>query len=268
MPEYGEVVEPVKAAEVHLWLANLDEVDAQCFERYRAWFTAGEETQFSGFLSERRRKEFIVGRGLARRALAHEYAVAPELFEFEADPQGKLSIRRPTSATATSFNISHTADWVVCGVCRDFEIGLDVERIAARVEPLLIAERFFNEDEVKELSVLDDSSCLERFFTLWTLKEALAKAYGLGLAAPLHASRFEIFADGTFEAKSAYAQFTQSASLALASLTPQHRLAVCVLCDETTEVQIVIHPTERHSAPTSGLTWVHGRLRNSILNLD
>jgi phosphopantetheine--protein transferase-like protein len=269
MPENGEVVEPVKAAEVHLWLANLDTADAYAFERYRAWFTPGEKTQFSGFLSERRRREFILGRGLARQALAHEHSVAPELFEFEADPQGRLSIRTPTSATATSFNISHTADWVACGVCRNFEIGLDVERIAARVEPLLIAQRFFNEAEVTELLALDDSSRLERFFALWTLKEALAKAHGLGLAAPLHASRFEISANGSFAATSAYSQFRQGAALALTSFTPQHRLAICVLCDETTEVQIVIHPTEFDTnAPASGLTWVHGRLRNTILNLD
>jgi 4'-phosphopantetheinyl transferase len=265
MPENGKVVEPVKAAEVHLWLAQLDDVDACGLERYKAWFTPGEQTQFSCFLSERRRREFIVGRGLARQALAHEYSVPPELFEFEANPQGKLSIRTPTLATATSFNISHTADWVVCGACHEFEIGLDIERIAPRVEPLLIAERFFNEAEVAELTVLDDSTRLDRFFALWTLKEALAKAHGLGLAAPLHASRFEIFADGSFLAASEYSQFRQGAWLALTALTPQHRLAICVLCDETTEVRIVIHPKEPDmSPPTNGLSWVQGRLRSSI----
>jgi hypothetical protein len=87
MPENGEVVEPVKAAKVHLWLADLDAVDAYGLERYRAWFTAGEEIQISGFLSERRRREFIVGRGLAREALAHEHSLAPERFEFVADQQ-------------------------------------------------------------------------------------------------------------------------------------------------------------------------------------
>ncbi len=265
MPENGEVVEPVNAAEVHLWLAQLDEIDAYSLERFRAWFTPAERTQFSGFLSERRRREFIVGRGLARQALAREYSVAPELFEFEADPHGKLSISAPTSARATSFNISHTADWVACGVCRKFEIGLDVERIAPRVEPLLIAERFFDEDEVRELSALNDPARLERFFALWTLKEALAKAHGLGLAAPLHASRFVILADGSFDAASAYSKFRQGAWLALTSLTPQHRLAICVLCDETIEVRIALHATQPDAhAFTSGLTWVHGRLRNSI----
>ena len=151
------------AAEVHLWLANLDEVHAANIERYKAGFTAAEHAQYSGFLSERRRREFIVGRGLARLALAREVEDDKENFEFESDSQGKLSIKSPVSARSFNFNISHTADLVACATCRCFEIGLDIERVESRIDPILIAKRFFNPAEADALRALNPAARLEKF---------------------------------------------------------------------------------------------------------
>ncbi len=262
MPENGIAGGQKQAVEVHLWLAKSDEMDSSSIERFKAWFTPAEQSQFSGFLNERRRHEFIVGHGLARLALARELHDAPECFEFEADAQGKLSIMAPHSARSMHFNISHAADFVVCGTCRAFAIGLDIECLISRVDPWHIAQRFFSEAEANALFALTDSARLDRFFTIWTLKEALAKAHGLGLTAPLDSSRFEIAEDGSIEALSSFAQFQQGAYFAQTSPTHRHRLALCVLCDEAISVQIRVHRSPLYSTePEGGLKWAEGRLR-------
>ncbi len=253
-----------RSAQVHIWFTQLDVVEPADLQRYKAWFTRDEEAQFARFLSERRCREFIVGRGLARLALAELLHCPPERFEFSAASQGKLSIAAPQSVHGVSFNISHTADCVACGVCEKYPMGLDVERVADRIEPLSIAQRFFSDSESKDLNQVAKDVRLDRFFRIWTLKEALAKAHGSGLSTPIDASQIKIFDDSSFEVHTDNAQFDQDTWLAACSPSPQHRMAVCVLCSNSTPIRIVTHacPPDPVDA-LAGLAWSEARLQRS-----
>lgn len=269
MPETSAIGAPSRAAVVNVWFTQLDGVDDAGLARYKSWFTAVERAQFAGFLNERRRREFIVGRGLARLALASETNEAPESFEFESDPKGKLSVALPTPARAVNFNISHTSGLVACATCKGFAIGLDIERFSERLEPLLIARRFFSEAEANTLDRLDDAARRDRFYTLWTLKEALAKAHGLGLGVPLDASQFDFHDDGSFEAVSDHTEFKQGATLAVASPLPEYRWALCVRCDASNAVQIrVCAVSPDWSDFAHEINWTQARLKNSTIQLD
>jgi 4'-phosphopantetheinyl transferase len=70
-------------------------------------------------------------------------------------------------------------------------VGVDVEN-AARSAPLEIADRFFSTEEAASVRRLPASLRARHFLRLWTLKEAYAKARGLGLALPLHEFSVEI----------------------------------------------------------------------------
>lgn len=73
------------------------------------------------------------------------------------------------------FNISHSGDYVVLAQA-ETEVGVDIEKINDR--HLNVAERVFTEREL--LWMNEDSK--ERFFILWTQKEAVMKAVGKGLS--------------------------------------------------------------------------------------
>ena len=78
------------------------------------------------------------------------------------------------------FNLSHSGDYVVLAVdvC---EVGVDIERIECA--DMAVAERCFQKDELDYVTNSKEDRN-QRFFSLWTLKESLMKATGLGLSLP------------------------------------------------------------------------------------
>ncbi|QUI23831.1 4'-phosphopantetheinyl transferase superfamily protein [Vallitalea pronyensis] len=80
------------------------------------------------------------------------------------------------------YSISHSDRWVVC-VINDQPIGIDIERI--KPIDLRIVDRFFSKSEQKFLAESNINERLERFYTIWTLKESYIKAVGKGLFLPL-----------------------------------------------------------------------------------
>lgn len=77
----------------------------------------------------------------------------------------------------TYFNISHSGRYVIC-VISDKEVGCDIEKMIK--SNLDIAEKFFNEKEIKNIT--DDDT----FYRYWTLKESYIKYLGYGLTIPLN----------------------------------------------------------------------------------
>lgn len=97
--------------------------------------------------------------------------------------------------TGIFFSVSHTGKVFACAVS-DEEIGLDIQearrRDASRTRRL--ARRYFTEDEIAYLeggfgnSGRTEEELTDRFYRLWTRKEAYAKYTGEGLKAVLEGS--------------------------------------------------------------------------------
>ena len=100
------------------------------------------------------------------------------------------------------FSLSHSGDFAVAAVS-EFPVGIDIQKLEfcenGNLEDLSsktikydnLAKRFFSPDEVAHLSKFsDDLNRTERFFILWTMKEAFLKASGT--AGKLAMSEFTI----------------------------------------------------------------------------
>ena len=73
------------------------------------------------------------------------------------------------------FNISHSSNYVAC-VIGDRPVGIDIEK--ARKGRQNLAKRFFDISEAEWIKECDSD---QRFFRIWTLKEAYGKATGQGV---------------------------------------------------------------------------------------
>lgn len=132
-----------------------------------------------------------------RRVLSQYADVAPEEWRFEANSYGRPRIGGGNAPFGPlEFSLSHTAGMIAVAVSAFAEIGIDVERSdRADVGPE-IASRYFAPAEIDELEGMSPERKRERFFELWTLKEAYVKARGMGLTLPLDRFRFRQDAAG------------------------------------------------------------------------
>jgi 4'-phosphopantetheinyl transferase len=89
---------------------------------------------------------------------------------------------RPFIAGGPDFNISHSGDIVVLALAENGLVGIDIEEIR-----LVNVEDYLR--QIPEITnvheKLDVSHANNFFFDCWTKKEAVLKAYGEGLLAPL-----------------------------------------------------------------------------------
>jgi 4'-phosphopantetheinyl transferase len=150
-----------------------------------------ELAQYRRFHFAEDARDYAAAHALLRSMLSRDGSRAPREWQFEKTPEGKPFLR-DADAGGVSFSLSHTRGMVACAVTRDADIGIDVERINRDVNAGGIAVRFFAPAETAALGRLAPELRAGRFFDLWTLKEALVKALGLGLSFPLDRVAFDV----------------------------------------------------------------------------
>ena len=155
-----------------------------------AWsiLSASEHLRAARFHFERDRQRWVRGRAWVRQQLGSVLGLSPEAVEIAAEPSGWLYVQ----GAALDFNLSHTGGWIALGICQGGRLGVDLETIDPTFPALEIASEFFLPAERDWIA----AGRVERFFHLWTAKEALMKATGRGLSLPPDKIRVSIN-DGT-----------------------------------------------------------------------
>ncbi len=163
--------------------------------RYEKLLTAAEYARMRGYRIEERRFEYLLSRALVRTALSHHGGIEPQRWRFSETAAGQPFVAGPEPAAAPRFSLSHTRGLIACALS-DRDVGLDVEDTSRSVGYLAIAERYFAPSELADLRALEGSKRRRRFFDYWTLKEALVKALGSGIATGLSRYSFDLASQG------------------------------------------------------------------------
>lgn len=193
-----------------------------------AWMQPEERAKHDRFAFEHSRAEYRLARWLSRAQLSRLAPVPPEAWRFEPNAHGRPEIVAPEARRGLRFSITHTPGLVAVAIAEGREIGLDAEDAGRAGDFLGIAHRYFAPSELAGLRALpDEAARRERFFELWTLKEAYLKARGVGLGLPLDCFAFGFEADGLSFACDARAGDEAGRWRFWRHLpTPRHRLAV------------------------------------------
>jgi len=117
--------------------------------------------------------------------LARHLRKHPAEIRFAYSYYGKPSLSRDRGSEGIEFNVSHSGKYAIFALCRNRQVGIDIERIRPEFGTERIAERFFSPTEVSALRRLAPELRVEAFFNCWTRKEAFIKAAGVGLSCPL-----------------------------------------------------------------------------------
>lgn len=183
--------------EVHLYFSHPEKItDPALLSHYEALLTDDERTQMSRLYFARHRHQYLITRALIRATLSTYFAVDPADWRFGKNGYGKPEIIHPDKTWPVCFNLSHCEGLVLCGITRDYDIGVDVEDTQrTRASAYEGISSFFSATESADLAQLPVEQQNLRFFDYWTLKESYIKARGMGLAIPLSKFSFQFRED-------------------------------------------------------------------------
>ncbi len=152
-------------------------VDMRCFRQeylavhrseWMGYLSAEEREQMESFGSEKRRREFLLGRATLRSLLSHHLDAAPrEIRLYQADDGAPEVAGRDLQVSLT-----HSHGWAAAILARQ-PVGIDMEYVKPRHESLY---RHILHDTEMEMFEALPGGLHERQILCWTLKEATVKA--------------------------------------------------------------------------------------------
>lgn len=125
------------------------------------------------------RAQHAIGRALVRLAAADACGCDPADVRVTVSESGKPTL---PELPGLHVNVAHAHRAVVVASTSGGPIGVDIEHPAATVpQPRRLAQRLFASDEASTLSALPEDLLVDRFASVWTIKEAVGKALGVGI---------------------------------------------------------------------------------------
>jgi 4'-phosphopantetheinyl transferase len=220
----------LRADAVHVWLVRPQAVrSAAEITACRVLLDGEERARLARFRFRHHAHDYLVAHAFLRVVLSHYEPLEPAAWSFARNRYGRPEIMRAAGALPLRFNLSHTEGLVACAVVLESDLGIDVEPLDRSPTLDAIAERWFSDAERAALAALPSHRRRERSVELWVLKEAYAKAKGLGLTLPLERMSFDV--RGTTSGDITLAPPDEEAGswqFALLEPTPDHRGAVAV----------------------------------------
>ncbi len=170
-----------QALSVSLWCADVDRSAAEHPEE-DTLLDEAERARAARLRTPLLQRRFVAAHAILRRILARALGREPAALRFRASRHGKPRLDPPEPL---AFNVSRREALVLVALSTAGEVGVDVERVRALDDLDRIAADVFTPAERRLLASGAGSERERRFFAAWTRKEAVIKATGEGLSAPL-----------------------------------------------------------------------------------
>ncbi|WP_417613866.1 4'-phosphopantetheinyl transferase family protein [Oceanisphaera sp.] len=152
----------------------------------RLLLSAAEQDRYGKMQHPRQARLFLLGRYLLRQLLATSLKQAPEHIRILIDHKGKPVLNEP----GWHFNISHSGDLLALAFGNQAPLGIDVEsRQLSGAQITRLARRYLTTNEQQWLD--QGNNTTDAFLQLWTIKEAVLKAHGSGIANNLSAVHWQ-----------------------------------------------------------------------------
>ena len=136
------------------------------------------------------RRRFTLCRAALRSVLCQQLDCRNQHLAFEASKHGKPFALVRGRPAPINFNVSHGGRHGLIALAPRAEVGVDIEERTPHRNLAELIAAVFGPNEQRELAEASGPDRLHLFFRLWTMKEALSKAHGMGLS--LDVSHFEI----------------------------------------------------------------------------
>ena len=164
--------------EITYWDIDLDNIDPSHFINFYHLLSDKNKTRASLFAKDKDRNLFITAHFALDFILESLFEIKPIVL---TDEHGKPFIQN----YPIHFNLSHTDKRVILGFSKQ-ALGVDIEKITPLQDLDLLIEHSMHPDEIRLLMTLDPSQKTHLFYSMWTKKEAVVKAIGIGMRKELN----------------------------------------------------------------------------------
>jgi 4'-phosphopantetheinyl transferase len=173
----------LREGEVQLWRADVTNTEA--WSRSFEVLSEDERIRADDYRFDSDRYRFMARRSLLRHLIASYLTTEPKEIRFQYGSFGKPSIDIGTSTPKLHFNLSFSGDRVMYAFSLGRRVGIDIERIRPIADSEQVAKRHFSTQELDLLRRARPSQWIHAFLGVWTRKEAVVKALGMGFGLPL-----------------------------------------------------------------------------------
>lgn len=169
---------------VHVWAWESD-CSQKALHRYVQLLSEAEKAQIQRLHFGRDRTWRTICYARRRIILAKYLCIPAVSIAFDKSSGGRPSLTAEANTVALDFNLSHADCVALMAIAIDLRVGIDIE--AVRPIDTEIARSCFSEMKQQSVSRLTEGERLSQFYKLWTQKEAVLKAEGVGLGADITA---------------------------------------------------------------------------------
>lgn len=140
---------------------------------------AGERARAARFHFEHDRITYVMSHALWRMVLGFCLGVEAGLVRLGSTTAGQPRLHDSRYTTS----LSHSGPWIAIAVCAGATVGVDIERSPPRMALDVLMPHMCTPAEICDMECLSAQTRETALLELWTRKEALLKAFGVGLAA-------------------------------------------------------------------------------------
>ncbi|MBV1893979.1 MAG: 4'-phosphopantetheinyl transferase superfamily protein [Ilumatobacteraceae bacterium] len=214
--------------QLHLWIVPISgPLDPSWVAANEVILSEEERGRHRRYRRASDRDLFLAAHAVVRHVLSRYASIPPGEWVFETNQYGRPEIANLGVPRGLRFNLSHTDGMIALIVHDEVDTGVDVERVGRLDDLHSVSKTVFADSERSDFLALSEADQTERFYRLWTLKEAFIKAKGMGLSLPLKDFWFESVGPSsvTFSCREEVEPDPAAWHFTIAQPSPHHRLA-------------------------------------------
>lgn len=191
------------AEDVNYSVADIRMFDDESFNEFYSYISKYRQEKADSYKLKNDRKLSILSSYQLEKLFS--FMGVKEPYNYSVLPNGKPILL----GDDISFSLTHSGNYAACAVSRKYDVGIDVEDVMLKKRRMdrlkKAAYKFFLEDEIKYIDFemcdnepIHNNEAMEhiirdKFFKIWTFKEAYMKAKGISL---IDAMKKDIFSEG------------------------------------------------------------------------
>ena len=251
-------------SETHVWIFSTRGF-SQCevTEVYDSVLNLHEKKRADRLSGEDSKKQFIVSRYFLKSVLSSYVGCFPREVSIAPGRNNKPILLKQYETQPIFFNLSHSEEKCALVIGKQEALGIDIENSEKERRFNSLSKRYFSSSEHESIVKLAPREQRERFYRLWTLKEAYAKASGNSLAISLGKTSFSLDEENIkFEREGEHRHLRRKCCfLALHGITG-FKVSLAVVTDDTKAVldlgfkSFDFAPHDQHKAMTFKFTRI------------